>query len=145
MDSKPDKHPDAPAQQAKADAGASGASLDPFEINFLPQFLEGRGPREPFVNEHGVLIGDHEYESPQSPLSQWTEHTDPFVMVGEQWVHPFKDIGFHTTENRDYFEKGIEPSEGGVARYMHPDKSTAYAMDDAQDELAEQPREQELD
>jgi hypothetical protein len=105
------------------------ASLDPFEINFLPQFKEGRGPREPFVNEFGVTIGDHMYESPESPLSQWTESTDPFVMAGDQWVHPFKDVGFQTAENRDYFEKGITPSAQGE-RFMHPDKNSAYDLED---------------
>jgi hypothetical protein len=103
----------------------AGRSLDPFEINFLPQFEQGRGPREPFVNEYGVTIGDHIYESPESPLSQWTKDTDPFVMVGDQWVHPFKDIGFRTEENRNYFEKGILPSAQG-GRFMHPDKDVAY-------------------
>ncbi|MDF2722484.1 MAG: hypothetical protein K0Q59_2159 [Paenibacillus sp.] len=108
------------------------ASLDPFEINFLPQFVEGREPREPFVNEHGVTIGDHLYESEQSPLTKWTEQTDPFVMVGDQWVHPFKDIGFQTAENRDYFEKGIIPSTQG-ATFTHPDKDVAYGIEPGDD------------
>ncbi len=99
------------------------AELDPFEINFLPQFLVDRGPRKPFINSHGVVIGDHEYESEQSPLQQWSLDTDPAEMSGDEWVHPFKDIGFHTAENKDYFEKGIVP-QGGI--YMHPDKDVAY-------------------
>lgn len=93
------------------------SELDPFEIEFLPEFEPGRGPREPFVNEHGVVIGDHDYESPQSPLEQWTKETDPFVMAGDQWVHPYKDIGFRTRENRDLFERGITPFAG---TFMHP-------------------------
>jgi hypothetical protein len=96
--------------------------LDPFEINFLPQFLDGRGPREPFVNSQDVVIGDHEYESDQSPLQQWSKDTSPEVMSGDEWVHPFKDIGFHSVENRDYFEKGILPSNPT----QHPDKDAAY-------------------
>lgn len=100
-------------------------NLDPYEINFLPEFLEGRGPREPFVNSHGVVIGDHMYESPESPLQQWTRDTDPAVMSGDEWVHPFKDIGFHTEENREYFERGIPP-QGGM--FMHPDKDVAYEL-----------------
>lgn len=96
---------------------------DPFEINFLPRFTEGRGPRDAFVNKHGVCIGDHDYASPQSPLENWSKDTNPFVMAGDEWVHPFKDIGFHTAENRDYFEKGISP-QGGI--FMHPDKDVAY-------------------
>lgn len=99
------------------------AVMDPFEINFLPEFTQNRGPREAFVNEYGAVIGDHVYESPASPLNNWTEETDPTSMTGEQWVHPFKDIGFHSTENKDYFEKGIPP-QGGT--FMHPDKDVAY-------------------
>ncbi|MDD9271079.1 DUF3905 domain-containing protein [Paenibacillus sp. GCM10023248] len=106
-----------------AKAAAKSDNLDPFEINFLPQFEQGRGPREAFVNEHGVVIGDHEYSSPNSPLEQWTEETDPTVMAGDEWVHPYKDIGFHSAENRDYFEKGIVPQSG---IYTHPDKDVSY-------------------
>ena len=101
----------------------SDPELDPFEINFLPQFEQNRGPRQPFVNSHGVLIGDHVYESPESPLMQWDKNTDPAVMAGDEWVHPFKDIGFHTAENRDYFEQGISLQSG---TFMHPDKDVAY-------------------
>jgi hypothetical protein len=99
------------------------SELDPYEINFLPEFEEGRGPREPFINEYGVVIGDHIYESENSPLEQWDENTDPAVMAGDQWVHSFKDIGFQTEENRDYFEKGVQPQSG---IFMHPDKDVAY-------------------
>jgi hypothetical protein len=97
--------------------------LDPYEINFLPIFRQGRGSEKPFINQYGVLIGDHEYVSEQSPLEQWTENTNPEVMSGDQWVHSFKDIGFQTAENRDYFEKGIMPKSG---IFMHPDKNVAY-------------------
>jgi hypothetical protein len=100
-------------------------NLDPFEINFLPEFEHGRGPRDVFVNEHGVVIGDHMYESEDSPLQQWTADTDPAVMMGDEWVHPYKDIGFQTAENRDYFEKGILPTDPG-ATFLHPDKDVAY-------------------
>lgn len=97
--------------------------LDPFEIEFAPEHQEGRGPRGAFVNEQGVVIGDHDYESPHSPLERWSKDTDPAVMMGEEWVHPYKDIGFHTEENRDYFEKNISP-KGGI--YMHPTLDVAY-------------------
>lgn len=97
--------------------------FDPFEINFLPQFEKKRGPREPFVNQYGVWIGDHMYESPNSPLQQWSAETDPAIMSGDEWVHPFKDIGFQTEENREYFEKGIPPQG---ARFMHPTLDVAY-------------------
>ncbi|MCD1258716.1 DUF3905 domain-containing protein [Paenibacillus athensensis] len=109
---------------AEQTAGAAQASsLDPFEIEFLPQFEQGRGPREPFVNRHGVVIGDHDYESANSPLENWSADTDPSVMAGDEWVHPFKDVGFQTDANRDLFERGIAP-QGGI--FMHPDKNAAY-------------------
>lgn len=104
--------------------------LDPYEIEFLPKFLEGRGNRAPFVNKHGVVIGDHEYESPHSPLSQWNVDTDPAIMAGEEWVHPFKDVGFLTAENRDIFEKGLPP-QGGI--FTHSDKNAAYGVNDPDD------------
>ncbi|MFX3632255.1 MAG: DUF3905 domain-containing protein [Candidatus Pristimantibacillus sp.] len=102
-------------------------ALDPFEISFLPQFRQGRGRREPFVNEYGVVIGDHDYESPNSPLSQWSVDTDPAIMAGDEWVHPFKDIGFQTAENRAIFEQGITPQEGIL---MHPEQNAAYGSGD---------------
>jgi hypothetical protein len=109
------------AQIAKDDP-----ALDPYEIEFLPEFRKGRGPEQPFVNEFGVVIGDHMYDSPESPLNHWSKDTDPAIMSGDQWVHPFKDIGFHTAENRDLFERGIAP-QGGM--FMHPDKDVAYGAD----------------
>jgi len=111
--------------------GKDDPELDPFEIEFRPEFRSGRGPREPFVNEHGVVIGDHDYESHDSPLEQWSEDTDPSVMAGEQWVHPYKDIGFRTRENRDLFERGIPP-QGGV--FMHPTHHSAADDEPEQDE-----------
>lgn len=100
--------------------------LDPYEINFLPRFKSGSKPKKPFLNPYGVVIGDHEYESPQSPLEQWSEDTDPAVMAGDDWVHPYKDIGFQTAENRKYFEQGIAP-ESGI--FTHPDKDVAYEVE----------------
>jgi hypothetical protein len=99
------------------------SELDPFEIEFLPQFKQNRGPRQPFVNQYGVVIGDHNYESEHSPLENWSEDTDPSVMAGDEWVHPYKDVGFTTAENRDYFEKGISPQSGV---FMHPTLNAFY-------------------
>jgi hypothetical protein len=99
------------------------SELDPFEIEFLPQFKQNRGPRQPFVNQYGVVIGDHNYESEHSPLENWSEDTDPSVMGGDEWVHPYKDVGFTTAENRDYFEKGISPQSGV---FMHPTLNAFY-------------------
>ncbi|ACT03757.1 DUF3905 domain-containing protein [Paenibacillus sp. JDR-2] len=114
-------------------------SLDPFEISFLPEFREGRGPSEPFVNEHGVVIGDHDYDSPNSPLNEWSTEMDPAVMAGDQWVHPFKDIGFQTAENRDYFERGIAPQAG---IFMHQDKNSAYRAGNPVPDSEEAPQKQ---
>ncbi len=105
--------------------GLGKSELDPYEIEFLPEFEQGRGTREAFLNEHDVIIGDHEYESPHSPLQNWTKETDPSVMAGDQWVHNYKDIGFHTEENREYFEKGEQLLSG---TFMHPDKDVTYEM-----------------
>lgn len=110
-------------KNSKPAEGQGDPALDPYEIEFLPKFRQGDEPRGPFVNSQGVVIGDHDYESPNSPLEQWDRNTDPAVMAGDEWVHPYKDIGFHTKENRDYFEKGISPQSG---TFMHPDKDVAY-------------------
>ncbi|OGX61499.1 MAG: hypothetical protein A2189_02450 [Paenibacillus sp. RIFOXYA1_FULL_44_5] len=100
--------------------------LDPFEINFLPEFKKGRGPRKPFKNQYGITIGDHMYDSLDSPLHEWSTDTDPEIMSGDEWVHPYKDIGFQSEENRDYFEKGIAPQG---ERFTHKDKDAAYEHD----------------
>ncbi|SEP11192.1 DUF3905 domain-containing protein [Paenibacillus sp. OV219] len=126
--SSPDRNGSAGGDEvSQVDGLRDDPALDPYEINFLPGFRQGRGPSAPFVNEFGVTIGDHQYESPESPLSQWTEETDPAVMAGDQWVHPFKDIGFMTSENREYFEQGIAPQSG---IFMHPDKNVAMGIEE---------------
>lgn len=107
--------------------GRDDSGLDPFEIEFKPELRGNRGPEKPFINAHGVVIGDHVYASPESPLERWTEHTDPAVMSGEQWVHPYKDIGFRSRDNRDLFEKGIAPQGGGGERFMHSEIQVSSA------------------
>ncbi|WP_276356699.1 DUF3905 domain-containing protein [Cohnella caldifontis] len=104
--------------------GRDDPRLDPFEIEFKPEFRGNRGPQEPFVNDYGVVIGDHDYASPGSPLERWSEDTDPSIMSGDQWVHPYKDIGFRTRENRDLFERGIRPQAG---TFMHPQQQVSAA------------------
>lgn len=130
---RPDEHSNrtdqkqAHSRHSNADRNKTGSpDLDPYEIDFLPEFQQGRGPRDPFVNDYGVVIGDHEYDSSQSPLNQWSKETDPTVMAGDEWIHPYKDIGFQTDENRDYFEKGIAPDTG--KRFMHPVKDAAVQV-----------------
>lgn len=125
------------SEQRKKLRKLGDAKLDPYEINFLPEYEQGRGSREAFINEYDVIIGDHEYESPNSPLQNWSLDTDPAIMAGEQWVHPYKDIGFHSKENKQYFEEGIAP-QGGV--FTHPDKDVAYELslemrDETRDEM----------
>lgn len=86
----------------------------------------GMKMQEPFVNEHGVVIGDSLYNSENSPLNQWTEDTDPSIMAGDEWVHPTNDIGWNTPENRDLLEKNIKPEN---KPFQHPDKDTSYRKD----------------
>jgi hypothetical protein len=81
---------------------------------------------KPFINEHGVVIGDSFYDSPNSPLNNWSEDVDPSIMAGDEWVHPTNDIGWNTAENRDLVEKKI-PSQG--VPFMHPDKDVSYNQD----------------
>ncbi|QKS47502.1 DUF3905 domain-containing protein (plasmid) [Paenibacillus cellulosilyticus] len=115
--------------EAAADSLRDDPELDPYEINFLPAYRSGRGPRGAFVNRYGVIIGDHMYASTQSPLEQWSTETDPAIMSGDEWVHPYKDIGFLTSDNRAIFEEGREPQTGG-GMFQHPDKDVGYAVDE---------------
>ncbi len=113
--------PDEPSKEVLQSLG--DPALDPFEIEFLPEYDNRTGPRSAFMNEYGVVIGDHEYDSPQSPLNQWSVDTDPSIMSGAAWVHPRKDIGFRTQQNRQWFEQGIPPRSGV---FMHPVVDVAY-------------------
>jgi hypothetical protein len=117
VDSSMNKQPDGSYEGVKPAPGRDDSDLDPFEIEFKQEFRGNRGPEEPFLNTFGVVIGDHDYASGESPLERWTEDTDPAVMAGEQWVHPYKDSGFRTRDNRDLFERGIPPQAG---IFMHP-------------------------
>jgi hypothetical protein len=116
--------------------GHDDSELDPFEIEFRAEYRDNRGPREPFVNAEGVVIGDHDYVSAKSSLEQWNTETEPSIMAGEQWVHPYKDIGFRTQENRDLFERGIVPSSG---QFMHPVHSTSDSTAVEEDEYSPVP------
>lgn len=81
--------------------------------------------QKPFINEFGVVIGDSFYNSPQSPLNQWSKDTDPFVMAGDQWVHPTNDIGWNTAENRDLLQN-IRPKG---QPFMHPTMDVSKRKD----------------
>ncbi|WLD93635.1 DUF3905 domain-containing protein [Alkalihalobacillus sp. AL-G] len=82
--------------------------------------------RKPFVNEYGVTIGDSHYESENSPLNQWSDDTDPSVMSGDEWVHPYNDIGWNSSENRELAEEDRAPKG---SPFMHPTKDVSYARD----------------
>ncbi|MEH7012953.1 DUF3905 domain-containing protein [Neobacillus niacini] len=98
----------------------------PHQIN-APSF-EGTGIKmqPPFVNEHGVVIGDSQYASPNSPLENWTENTNPEIMAGDEWVHPTNDIGWNTAENRELLESKKKPQ---AYPFMHPDKDVSKGSD----------------
>ncbi|MFC7372488.1 DUF3905 domain-containing protein [Fictibacillus iocasae] len=80
----------------------------------------------PFTNEHGVVIGDSFYDSPNSPLNNWSTDTDPEIMAGDEWVHPTNDIGWNTAENRDLVEKKAKPKG---EHFTHPTKDASYRKD----------------
>ncbi|WP_257351336.1 DUF3905 domain-containing protein [Pseudalkalibacillus decolorationis] len=82
--------------------------------------------RKPFVNEHGVTIGDSYYESKDSPLNQWSDDVDPSVMAGDEWVHPYNDIGWNSSENKELAEEDRIPKG---SPFMHPTKDVSYARD----------------
>jgi hypothetical protein len=98
----------------------------PHQIN-SPSFKNAPMKMEaPFVNEHGVTIGDSLYNSDNSPLNNWSDDVDPAIMAGDQWVHPTNDIGWNTSENRELIEKDI-PSQG--VPFMHSTKDVSYSKD----------------
>ncbi|WP_210366276.1 DUF3905 domain-containing protein [Bacillus sp. REN3] len=98
----------------------------PHQIN-APSF-KGTGieMQAPYMNEHGVIIGDSVYASPESPLENWTEDTDPEIMVGDHWVHPTNDIGWNTAENRELLEEKRKPM---AYPFMHPTKDVGKGKD----------------
>lgn len=97
----------------------------PHQIN-APSF-KGTGIKmqPPFVNSHGVVIGDSIYNSANSPLENWTKDTDPAIMAGEEWVHPTNDIGWNTSENRELLEQKRTPQ----VPFMHPTKDVSHGKD----------------
>lgn len=80
----------------------------------------------PFINEHGVVIGDSFYDSPNSPLNNWSKDSDPAEMAGAEWVHPTNDIGWNTTENIELVESNKPPQ---AAPFMHPTKDVSRGAD----------------
>lgn len=98
----------------------------PHQIN-APDF-KGTGIKiePPFKNSHGVVIGDSKYSSPNSPLENWSDNTDPAIMSGDEWVHPTNDIGWNTSENNDLLESKRAPK--GYP-FMHPTKDVSHGTD----------------
>ncbi|MFB6465674.1 DUF3905 domain-containing protein [Cytobacillus sp. Hz8] len=98
----------------------------PHQIN-SPDF-KGTGIKiePPFQNKYGVIIGDSHYASPNSPLENWDENTDPAIMSGDEWVHPTNDIGWNTSENRALLEERKKPN--GYP-FMHPTKDVSHGSD----------------
>ncbi|AZU61317.1 DUF3905 domain-containing protein [Neobacillus mesonae] len=80
----------------------------------------------PYVNKHGVVIGDSLYASENSPLENWSDDTDPAIMSGDDWIHPTNDIGWNTTENRELLESKRKPQG---AHFMHPTKDVSKGTD----------------
>ncbi|UQD51500.1 DUF3905 domain-containing protein [Bacillus methanolicus] len=80
----------------------------------------------PFENSFGVIIGDSKYTSPNSPLENWSDKTDPAIMSGDEWVHPTNDIGWNTSENRELLESKKQPQ--GYP-FMHPTKDVSHGND----------------
>lgn len=97
----------------------------PHQIDAPDYKQANREMQPPFINEFGVVIGDSFYDSPESPLNQWSTETDPSVMAGDRWVHPTNDIGWNTPENRDILE-GIRPKG---QPFMHPTIDVSHKKD----------------
>ena len=98
----------------------------PHQIH-APSFKDtGIKMQEPFINEHGVVIGDSNYDSSNSPLNNWSDEVDPAEMAGDEWIHPTNDIGWNASENRELLEKKKKPE--GVP-FTHPTKDVSYGTD----------------
>lgn len=98
----------------------------PHQIS-APDFKDtGVNMMPPFVNNYGVVIGDSNYTSKNSPLEQWSDETDPAILSGDEWVHPTNDIGWNTTENRELIESK-KPPQGYP--FMHPTQDVSHGKD----------------
>ncbi|WP_243385469.1 DUF3905 domain-containing protein [Bacillus kexueae] len=89
----------------------------PHQMNAPNWEASGKELEEPFINQYGVMIGDSDYDSEQSPLNHWSDEIDPAIMSGDEWVHPTNDIGWNTPENRQLVEKETLQTNG---HFMHP-------------------------
>lgn len=114
-------------KQDKARAGAEPADTAlPHQVGAPERAEADETLKKPFVNRHGVVIGDSFYDSANSPLNRWSKDIDPAIMAGDEWVHPTNDIGWNTAENQELLEEGYVPQSG---RFMHPTKDVSYRRD----------------
>ncbi|MFD3447497.1 DUF3905 domain-containing protein [Microbacteriaceae bacterium 4G12] len=89
----------------------------PHQMNF-PSFKKtGITMQEPFRNEYGVIIGDSQYNSANSPLNNWSDDVDPAIMAGEEWIHPTNDIGWTSPENQELLKQKKNETQD---MFMHP-------------------------
>lgn len=89
----------------------------PHQINFPSYKGSGKKMQEPFTNQYGVVIGDSQYNSPNSPLNHWSDDIDPAIMAGEEWIHPTNDIGWISEENQKLLKNKTQKTED---IFMHP-------------------------
>ncbi|WP_242142492.1 MULTISPECIES: DUF3905 domain-containing protein [unclassified Bacillus cereus group] len=89
----------------------------PHQINFPSYKGSGKKMQEPFTNQYDVVIGDSQYNSPNSPLNQWSDDIDPAIMSGEEWIHPTNDIGWISEENQKLLKNKSKKTED---IFMHP-------------------------
>lgn len=87
----------------------------------------GMTMKMPFVNRYGVVIGDSDYDSPHSPLNNWSEDVDPEIMSGDEWIHPTNDIGWNSKENRELLESKRETKS--KQPFMHPMRDASFRKD----------------
>jgi Protein of unknown function (DUF3905) len=91
----------------------------PHQIDFPSYKGTSKKMEPPFVNKHGVVIGDSKYNSPNSPLNNWSDDVDPAIMAGDEWVHPTNDIGWITPENQELLHKDTVEMKD---IFMHPQR-----------------------
>lgn len=98
----------------------------PHQIDAPTYKGSGISMQKPFVNRYGIVIGDSQYNSLNSPLNHWSDEIDPATMAGDEWVHPTNDIGWNTKENKELIEGKIKPK--GVP-FQHPMQDATYRND----------------
>lgn len=119
------KHPTSSAKKEQTEALQPVATTHDGDPVWHTAY-DPRHPHEPYMNTHGVVIGDHHYDSDHSPLNHWSDAIDPLIMAGEAWVHPTNDIGWRTPENQALLAEGDIPGEGP---FTHPMEDVSADVD----------------